>query len=472
MISSSELGADPVLAALGRLPPVSTVDPLPELVRSGRRRTAVVLDDDPTGTQTVRNVEILTEWPMEALCEQLSSRVGMFFLLTNSRALPADEAVELAERTGRELLEASRQTGRPVSLISRSDSTLRGHFPSEVDALARGFARPDARIVLAPFFAPGGRITHGDRHYLRRSERYIPVAETEFASDPVFGYHSSDLRDFVREKAGAGRPVVSVALSDLRTVGSSAVAAALYELPPGGVCVLNAVAERDIEVAALGVHLVEDAGFPVVVRSAASYVRARAGQIVHPLVTAIEGLRGGPGLVIVGSHVATTTGQLEHLFAEPPAPLERIELDVADAIGPARTGLAAAIAQEASAALSRGRIPVLATSRRLYRGDDAAEDRAIAKALSETLVGAVRGMIGAPSWVLVKGGITSADVATKALGIRRANVLGQLAAGVPIWRPANGSRWRVPYVVFPGNVGDTTTLTRVVATLIQAQKAL
>ena len=88
MISSSELATDPVLAALDQLPPESTVDPLPELIRSGRRRIAVVLDDDPTGTQTVRNVEILTEWPMEALCEQLSSRVGMFFLLTNSRALP------------------------------------------------------------------------------------------------------------------------------------------------------------------------------------------------------------------------------------------------------------------------------------------------------------------------------------------------------------------------------------------------
>ena len=163
----------------------------------------VALDDDPTGTQTVRDVPVLTKWSAEGLRTLLDGADPLAFLLTNSRSLPGDEAVELASSSGRTLRAASTDAGRGWAVISRSDSTLRGHYPAEVDALVDALAISDARVVLAPFFGDGGRVTLDGVHYLRRDDRLVPAAETEFARDPVFGYRSSDLREWVAERSTA-----------------------------------------------------------------------------------------------------------------------------------------------------------------------------------------------------------------------------------------------------------------------------
>ncbi|MFY7951894.1 MAG: four-carbon acid sugar kinase family protein, partial [Armatimonadaceae bacterium] len=96
-----------------------------------------VLDDDPTGTQSVHGVPVLTRWDTDALENELRDPSPACFLLTNSRALPEAEAVRIARETGEMLARASSNTGIPFTVVSRSDSTLRGHFPAEVDALAQ-----------------------------------------------------------------------------------------------------------------------------------------------------------------------------------------------------------------------------------------------------------------------------------------------------------------------------------------------
>ncbi len=173
-------------------------EPLLDAIRarvhaSGQR--FVVLDDDPTGTQTVHDLPVLTEWPVEALAEELE-RVPVFYVLTNSRALDAPGAVALAREIGANLREAARRTRRTIAVASRSDSTLRGHFPSEVDALARALHGDEAAracYVLTPYFAEGGRFTIDDIHYVLQGETLVPAAQTEFARDKVFGYRSSHL---------------------------------------------------------------------------------------------------------------------------------------------------------------------------------------------------------------------------------------------------------------------------------------
>jgi uncharacterized protein YgbK (DUF1537 family) len=119
---------------LNSLPPEWPDDLLPEirrLMQIGGRKL-VVLDDDPTGTQTVHGVAVLTHWPVdpvEALAEELAGDNPAFYLLTNSRSLTLPEAQALNTNIGRNLTEAA-------AVVSRSDSTLRGHFSGEVDALA------------------------------------------------------------------------------------------------------------------------------------------------------------------------------------------------------------------------------------------------------------------------------------------------------------------------------------------------
>ena len=198
--------------------------------------TVFVLDDDPTGTQTVRDALILTDWD-DATLHDVIEQERLVFLLTNSRSLPAPDAVRIARRTGAAIHRLRRTVDRSIVLISRSDSTLRGHFPIEVDALIESAVMPDARIILAPFFGPGDRITIDDTHYIKRDGAYVPVGDTEYARDAVFGYQSSNLRDWIKETAGSDRSVASVSVRALRVDGPTAVVRALLDLPPRGICI-------------------------------------------------------------------------------------------------------------------------------------------------------------------------------------------------------------------------------------------
>jgi len=230
--------------------------------------------------------------------------------------------------------------------------------------------------------------------------------------------------------------------------------------------VVDAALERDIEVVALGALLAERDGLPLVARSAASYVRARAGrEPARPL--ALHEVRTGlPGLVVIGSHVPTTTTQLEALLADPPTPIVPIEVRVEVVIGAEDTADRAvtALAARAREAIASGRTPVLWTSRALVRGADREADLGTAARVSAALVAVVRGVEERPAWILAKGGITSSDVATDALEVDEAEIVGPLLPGVPLWRCGAGSRFPgLDYVVFPGNVGGPGALRDAVA---------
>jgi uncharacterized protein YgbK (DUF1537 family) len=438
-------------------------DPLPELARRAAGRPAVVLDDDPTGTQTLRDVSVLTAWDAVSIERHLNDPV--VFLSTNSRALDEADAIAVTADAATHARQAASITWRPVTFISRSDSTLRGHFPAEVDALAEAAGMPEARVLLAPYFGEGGRVTIDDVHYLERDGTRTPVADTEFARDATFGYRSSNLRDWVAEKyASAGRAapmITSLPLDVVRNRGPEAVAEALRALPSGGVAIANAEVDRDIEVVALGSVLAEEHDLPLVARTAASYVRARAGRAPAPLLTAAELDTDGPGLIVVGSHVETTSLQLEHLLQGDSVVAHELAVDALLAGGTTTELAISSAAAALDAAFALGRIGVVSTPR--VRHDVGLDG---GRAISSALVEVVRRVGTRPGWVLAKGGITSYDVATRGLDMREARVAGQLLAGVPVWIGGQGSRWPgTPLVVFPGNVGSVDALASVVASL-------
>ncbi len=431
----------------------------------------LVLDDDPTGTQTVRGVPVLIEPTLADVEVVLRARRPLAFILTNSRSLTEPAAVRLAMRLGRIIRQASRRTARPVSLVSRSDSTLRGHFPAEVDALALAAGIPDAAVLLMPYLGEAGRITIGNVHYVVRDGTATPAAETEYARDPAFGYAVSDLTAWAAARlAPDPRPIPSVSLDQIRLAGPDAVSSVLRDLPARAVCVVNAADDRDAEVVAAAVVDVERER-PIIGRTAAGYVRARAGQARRSDLSAAElPVRRGAGLVVVGSHVPMTTRQLERLLGDPPIALELVELDAAAATD-ARTAASArrAAAAGASDLLVSGVTPVVATSRRLLpTGPDDPSGLALAARVSKMLVGVVSDLSARPAWVLAKGGITSSDVATRGLRARRATVLGQLLPGVPVWRAHPEEGRPLVLVVFPGNVGDEDALRLAVARLAAA----
>lgn len=147
------------------------------------RRKLVVLDDDPTGTQTVYGIPVLTEWSVEQLVRELSNAQAGFYILTNTRGLPESEVVELNFEIGQNLLKAAKIVQCEIAVVSRGDSTLRGHFPSEVEALAEALENRFDGFMLVPFFLEGERFTACDIHYVTEGAEFVPVGQTEFAAD-------------------------------------------------------------------------------------------------------------------------------------------------------------------------------------------------------------------------------------------------------------------------------------------------
>jgi uncharacterized protein YgbK (DUF1537 family) len=454
---------------LNSLPPVWPEDLLPAIQSEIAQNPAsvIVLDDDPTGTQTVHDVPVLTNWKQQAIIDEFERRTPLFYILTNSRSLPTAKAVELTFEAGTNILEASRQTGQAFEIISRSDSTLRGHFPAEVDALADVLEMQQAVCVIIPFFQEGGRYTINDIHYVSQGEQLIPAADTAFAKDVVFGYRNSDLKRWVEEKTQgriSATSVRSLSLEEIRKDGPDHIAEKIAGCKPGSVCVVNAADYRDLKVVTLGFLQARQEGRRFLFRTAASFVRVRAGLTARPLLTADEMNSTGStgGLVIVGSHVPRSSQQLSHVLQH--GNVQSIELNVDKILSPQNRDEEIQRSVEfVENALSQGQEAVVYTSRKLITGKDNEGSLSIGRQISQGLVEIVSSMGVRPRYILAKGGITSSDIATQALGIVRAQVLGQILSGVPVWRSGPESKFPdMPYVVFPGNVGSTDAITEVV----------
>ena len=440
------------------------------------RRPFAVLDDDPTGTQCVHGVPVLTTWEEDEIHAALDGPSSTFFVLTNSRSLPPDGAAELNRTIGRRI-----GTGAPaagVAVASRSDSILRGHFPLETDVLAEALeettGRPTDGVVVCPAFFEAGRLTADDVHWVRQGNDLVPAGETEFARDESFGFKSSDLREWVEEKTGGRWPaaeVVSVGLRDLREGGPERVRELLGGVRGGRPVIVNATSYADLEIFVLGLLDVEAEGVSFIYRTGPSFQRTRGGISESPPLEA-DALYArrparGHGLVVLGSYVGASTRQFERLLALPR--VRPIELSVAEVLDPGRRDAhVREVAERATDALGSSEV-VVHTSREEVRGDSARTGFDVKSTVAQALVDVVRAVPDdAPvAFIVGKGGITSSDVGTKGLGVRRAEVAGQMFTGlVSVWILPDDSRYPgLPYVVFPGNVGGPESLAEVVERL-------
>jgi uncharacterized protein YgbK (DUF1537 family) len=445
--------------------------------RAGRR--IVVLDDDPTGSQVVHDVPVLTSWEDEDLRWAFAQPSATFFVLTNSRSLGEEATRDLLEELDSRLHRVAEEIGTEVVILSRSDSTLRGHYPLETDVLQAAATRrgsPYDAVLIAPAYLEAGRVTVDDVHYARIDGRFLPVGQTDYATDDAFSYTSSNLREWVQEKSGRDAAQVhSLSLTDIRRGGIERVTELLLAARHGAVVVVNALEESDLEVVALALGTAEATGWRAVCRVAPSFVPVRAG-IEHraPLRAGeVSRARTGRGLVVVGSHVELTTRQVQALLELPG--LTTVELDVHALLNDG----AAELERCSTLLLAAEGDTVLMTSRTRVVVAGGEDSLLGARTVSAALVELTRRFVRATdvAWVVAKGGITSHDVATEGLQMRRATVLGQLFPGiVSVWRaePAPGDDGRLtglPYVVFAGNVGDDTTLREAVRTMRGAPDA-
>ena len=423
----------------------------------------IVLDDDPTGSQTVHSCLLLTRWDVDTLRLGLADDSPIFFVLTNTRAIAPSQAAEVTREVCRNLKTALAESGvQDFLVVSRSDSTLRGHYPVETDVIASEIGPFDAHFLVPAFFE-GGRITRDSVHYLMVNGVETPVHETEFARDSVFGYHHSYLPDYVEEKTKGDIPSKTVErflLADIRAGSLER----LLKLNNNQCCVVDGETQADLDKFAADILTAAAAGKRFLFRSAASILTSLANlgpQAIAPQDMSQYVCDGKPGAVIVGSHVKKTTEQLELLLQEPGT--VGVEINVAPLLDDSpsqRTQLLTQALESVRDAHNTGKTPVVYTSRQELSFKDVETRLHFGEAVSALLMDIVRGLPADIGFLISKGGITSNDVLSKGIALTSARLLGQILPGCSMVRtPSNHPQFpNLPVVLFPGNVGDADAL--------------
>ena len=438
-------------------------------------RKIIVLDDDPTGVQTVNGIHVYTDWTEESIAAGFAEENRMFFILTNSRAFQTAQTEAEHRTIAARVAAEARRTGKEFMLISRSDSTLRGHYPLETVTLARTLEESGERIdgeVLMPFFKEGGRFTIGDVHYVQEGAELTPAGDTEFARDKTFGYTSSDMKEYIEEKTqGAFRAadVVSISLDDLRAMRVDVIIKQLMAVTDFRKVIVNAVDYVDVKVFAIAMIRAMKEGKHFLFRTAAAWTKVIGGVTDKPLLRrdelVVPGNANG-GLIIIGSHVKKTTEQFEKLRELDAVKfIEFNHLLVLDT--PRLEEELQRIIRETEDAIRHGMTVAVYTGRKRFDAGSEAESLRVSVQISDALTSIVRRLSVQPAFLIAKGGITSSDVGTKGLSVRRALVLGQVAPGIPVWQTGAESKFPgMSYIIFPGNVGAAETLRDVAAMLM------
>ena len=410
-----------------------------EITRNQKK--IVVLDDDPTGVQTVHDISVYTNWEKDTIRQGFEESNNLFYILTNSRGFTTEQTTE---------------AHNAIAEVVNTGKTIDGE-------------------ILCPFFKEGGRFTIDDVHYVKYGEELIPANETEFAKDKTFGYTAATMPEYVEEKtkgAYKASDVTCISLEEIHDMDIDGIQKKLMEVRDFNKIIVNAVDYADVKVFCVALYRAMAAGKVFMFRTAAAIVKVMGGVTDQPLLTRekmIVNETENGGIIVVGSHTDKTTRQVEEL--KKLTDVEFIELDATlvkdDAAFEAEVQRCL---DREEACIRAGKTVCCYTTRALITADTG--DKEDELRLSVKISDAVQSLIGrlkiTPGFVIAKGGITSSDVGTKALAVKKANVLGQIKPGIPVWQTGEESRFPLtPYVIFPGNVGEDTTLREAVEVLIQ-----
>ncbi|MEW6979352.1 four-carbon acid sugar kinase family protein [Bacillus pumilus] len=437
----------------------------------------IVLDDDPTGIQTVHGVSVFTDWSEESIEAGFLEDSRMFFILTNSRSMTEKETAAAHETIASTIVKVAERLHQDFIIVSRGDSTLRGHFPLETEVLRttieqRSSFQFDGEIIL-PFFQEGGRFTINNIHYVQEGHDLIPAGDTEFARDRTFGFQSSHLGEWIEEKSGGTftkKNTTYISLEDIRALRIDQIKEQLMTVKDFQKVAVNAGDYDDVKVFVTALIDATQAGQQFIFRSAAALTKVLGGIHDQSLLTRkdlIQEESPNGGLIMVGSHVKKTTEQLRalqqnkeiafiefntHLVLEPKEFQEEIDR----------------VIEQTEMLLASGQSVAVYTRReRLDLGDNRQEEELkLSVQISDAVTSIVQRLTIRPKYLIAKGGITSSDIGTRGLSVKRATVAGQIKPGIPVWQTGEESKFPfISYVIFPGNVGSKDTLKEAVEIL-------
>lgn len=444
--------------------------------RGSHARLLVVIDDHPSGSQSMADIPILTAWSEDQIEWALTTGAPAVYIVTNARALSPAAAEDRYLEVITAVLEVAGRKRIDLDFVLRSDSTLRGHYPLDVDILLNAIESATSHtvdgVLMVPAFPEAGRLTLNSVHYVSEwPGSFTPVGETRFGREPRFPYTSSDLREWITERTRGRYEAAAIRSITIDTIRDTpdAIAAQLMNARHGEPIVVDAATEEDLRSVAIGLLQAEAAGKRFVQRVGPPFVRAIIGQPVRAALTADEveamrvaagtsGAKGG--LILVGTPNQLTKRQVRVL--EQRHPVREVPISVPAVLDSRREGHLEEVVTRAVEGLDVGNVIVRLAEMHVdteAKGDFAIDPR-VGKAVNEVAyrIAKARKL----KFVVARGGsITS--YAAQGLGVRRAMVRGPMLEGiVSLWEPLAGPIAGVPFVVYAGGVGDDDGLADVV----------
>ncbi|MEI0581478.1 four-carbon acid sugar kinase family protein [Brachyspira pilosicoli] len=446
---------------------------------SNFNKKIIVLDDDPTGVQTVHDISVYTNWNIENIEKGFNESNSMFFILTNSRSFSKSQTIEVHTEITENIIKVSKKLNKDFIIILRGDSTLRGHYPEETETIAKVLEKNNIKVdgeVIIPFFLEGGRYTINNIHYVQEGEYLVPAGDTEFALDKTFGYKESDLCKWVEEKTNGKfkkEDVKAISIEDENEMKIEHITDILKSCNNFDKVIVNSISYFHIKVFTLSLLNAILEGKRFVYRTAAAFTKVIGNVSDKDLLKKEElidkNTKNG-GIIIVGSHVNKTSLQLEKL-KEIKEGIEYIEFNqhlVLEEGGLERE--ANRVINITNDYIENGKTVVIYTNRkRLDINTGNKEDELkIASQISNSLTSIFSNLKSKPSFIIAKGGITSSSIGVDGLKVKCAKVKGQIYPGIPVWMTDATSKFpNMPYIIFPGNVGKEDTLKVIVEELIK-----
>lgn len=437
----------------------------------------VILDDDPTGIQTIHDLYVYTGFDIETLRTAFQDPNRAFFILTNSRSLYPAETAAMHREIARNLVLVSKELSIPFQLISRTDSTLRQHYPLETQVLNETMEMCFDGEILIPALFGGNRFTVDDIHYVVDNEHWIPCNETDYAKDKTFGYASADLKEWIQEKT-QGRfkadDVLSISLAELRSGDIEAITNKLNQVTSFRKVIVNAVEQDDLMIFTIALYHSLNMGKRFIYRTSASFINTFVDCQQSPYLKkqdVVDMHNHNGGLIVIGSHVNKTSRQLEKL-KKSISDCMFIEFDQHRVLTRDLAQETRRVSQRADQLLKEGVTVVVSTRRERvdFITDDLQKQLAMTREIAFALMSVVKDLTVKPRFILSKGGITSSDIGTQGLGVSRALVLGQIQACIPVWKIEQGKYAGSPYIIFPGNIGTDDALSDIVHELTEETK--
>jgi len=436
----------------------------------------VVIDDDPTGSQTVHDCLLLLKWDCSTLVKGFESKSNLFFILANTRSLSENDAKLTIEEICKNLktVITAQAYEEEIIFISRGDSTLRGHNVLEPIALNSCLGPFDATFHI-PAFIEGKRFTINGSHFVDKT----PISQTIFATDKIFGYETSNVKNLLFQQSKSQinfEDIQNLFLSDIEILNEeekNIVFKRLENFKNNKHVIVDVENYSQLKKFSLVIKkLIKQKKF--LFRTAASFISAISEKKSVPQVeTFFSNLRIRnkeksflPGLIIVGSYVELSTIQLENLLRI--SNCNPIELNVfeffkitaSDNNQKRRNLFKNKFLKEIRFSFENGKTPVLFTSRK-FMSLDYSEQFNFYNTLACFIAELVADLKYEIGYLISKGGITTNLILSNGLNADYVYLEGQIFKGISVVTYDLKNDEKLPIVTHPGNIGTEDSLVNI-----------